>query len=90
MKISTKTRIVFGICVMVASLAAYLAINYSGLFVPAAFIIAPLMLLAPIVITGAYICPKCKNGVYSSADTAEQNPYYIVLSGRCAHCGESI
>ena len=92
MKTSTKTRIAFSICIITAALAAYLAINYNGLFVPIAFIIAPLMLLLPIVITGSYICPKCKNGVYSSSGgAAEQNPYYIVLlSGKCAHCGEGI
>jgi hypothetical protein len=91
MKISTKTRIVFSICITVVALAFYLATNHEGVFIPIAFIITPLMLLAPIIITGAYICPKCNNGIYSAPDgEADINPYYMPLSGRCRYCGESI
>lgn len=91
MKTSNKTRLVFASCISIISAVAYLAFNNKGIFIPIAFIVAPLLIVAPIVITGAYICPKCNNGVYSPPDgEADMNPYYIVLFGRCRHCGERI
>ena len=90
MKISTKTRIVFSICITVVALAFYLATNHEGVFIQIAFIIMPLMLLAPIIITGVTV-PKCNNGIYSAPDgETDINPYYMPLSGRCRYCGESI
>jgi len=49
------------------------------------------MIITPIIITGAYICPECNNGIYSAPDgEGDMNPYYVVLFGKCRHCGERI